>query len=76
MKCITCGAKTVADTTSDVTDLKKCLLVVRNVPCHKCMECNEIIYNGGIVKKLDEIIKSVTQSINEITVIDFNNIAA
>ena len=76
MKCISCGAKTVAGTTSDVTDLQKCLIIVRNTPCSKCTECNEIIYTGDVIKRLDEIIKIVKQSMNEIAVFDYNSVAA
>jgi len=76
MKCITCGAKTVAGTTSDVTDLQKSLIIVRNTPCHKCTECNEIIYTGDVIKKLDEIVRIVKQSMNEIAVFDYNSVAA
>jgi YgiT-type zinc finger domain-containing protein len=76
MKCISCGAKTVSGTTSDVTDLKKCLIIVRNTPCYKCTECNEIIYTGDVIKRLDEVIKVVEQSMNEIAVLDYNSVAA
>ena len=76
MKCITCGAKTITGTTSDVTDLQKSLIIVRNTPCHKCTECNEIIYTGDVIKRLDEIIEIVKQSMNEIAVFDYNSIAA
>ena len=76
MKCITCGAKTITGTTSDVTDLQKSLIIVRNTPCHKCTECNEIIYTGDVIKRLDEIIEIVKQSMNEIAVFDYNSITA
>jgi YgiT-type zinc finger domain-containing protein len=76
MRCITCGAKTIHDTTADVTDYKKCLVVVRNVPCQKCTECNEIIYTGDVVKQLEKAKESVKQSINELAVIDYENAAA
>jgi YgiT-type zinc finger domain-containing protein len=76
VKCISCGAKTNVGTTSDVTDLGKCLVIVRNTPCHKCSECNEIIYTGEVIKLLDKIIDGVKQSMNEIAVFDFKNFAA
>ena len=76
MKCISCGAKTVAGTTADVTDLQKSLIIVRNTPCHKCTECNEIIYTGDVIKQLDKIIGNVKQSLNEIAVFDYNSVAA
>ena len=76
MNCISCGAKTIPGTTSDVTDLKKCLIIVRNAPCHKCIECSEIIFTGDVVKRLGKIVEDVKQSMNEITVFDYNNIVA
>ena len=76
MKCISCGAKTIAGTTSDVTDLQKCLIIVRNTPCHKCTECNEIIYTGDVIKQLEEIIIIAKQSMNEIAVLDYSRAVA
>jgi YgiT-type zinc finger domain-containing protein len=73
MKCISCGANTVVSTTTDVTDLGKCLIIVRNVPCHKCLECDEIIYTGDVVKQLEEITITAKQAVNEIAIVDFNN---
>jgi len=68
---MTCGASTAPGTTTDVTDVQSCLLVVRNVPCHKCTECNEIIYTGVVISGLETIVASIKQSMNEIAVIDF-----
>ena len=42
------GAKAEKGYTTSVTDLGNCLLIVRNVPCYKCTECNEIIYTGDV----------------------------
>jgi YgiT-type zinc finger domain-containing protein len=45
-ECINCGAKTIFETTSDVVELENSLIIIRNTPCHKCTECNEIMYTG------------------------------
>ena len=45
-----CGAKTEEGYTTSVTDLGNCFLIVRNIPCYKCTECNEIIYTGTLLK--------------------------
>ena len=49
MVCMECGAKAEKGYTTSVTDLGNCLLIVRNVPCYKCTECNEIIYTGDVI---------------------------
>ena len=76
MKCISCGLDTSFSTTTDVTDLVNCLIIVRNVPCHKCSECYETIYNGTVVERLEIIIENAKQAMNEIAIIDYNNQAA
>ncbi|MCL2633194.1 MAG: YgiT-type zinc finger protein [Oscillospiraceae bacterium] len=73
MRCISCGAKTFVSTTSDVTDLDGRLVIIRNVPCHKCIECNEIIYTGDVVKHLEEVLSTAKSTISEIAVVDYNN---
>ncbi len=49
MKCMKCGAEVIKGVTTDVTDLGTCLVIIRNVPCHKCMECVEAIYTGDTI---------------------------
>ena len=73
MKCISCGTQTFASTTTDVTDLKNCLVIVRNVPCYKCSECDEIIYTGDIVRQLEDITETAKKAMNDIAIVDFNN---
>jgi len=76
MNCVSCGAKTSSGTTTDITELGNCLIIVRNVPCFKCSECNEIIYTADVVKRLEKITESNKKAINEIAIIDYNNKAA
>ena len=76
LNCISCGAKTDVSTTADVTELQKCLIIVRNTPCYKCTECSEVIYTVDIIKQLDKIIAAVKQSMNEITIFDYESIVA
>jgi YgiT-type zinc finger domain-containing protein len=73
MKCISCGAKTAPGTTTDVTDAERCLIIVRNVPCHKCSECDEVIYTGDVIKQLESITTAAKNAVNEIAIVDFDN---
>ena len=71
MMCMECGAKTEKGFTTDVTDLGNCLIIVRNVPCFKCTECNEIIYTGDVIKRLEEIIAAAKKLMQEISIVDY-----
>ena len=75
MKCMKCGATAQKGFTTSVTDLQDCLVIVRNVPCFKCSECNEIIYTGDIIQQLEEIIDSVKKVMQEISIIDYSKVA-
>ena len=76
MKCLKCAAEAVKSTTTDVTDLGDCLIIIRNVPCYKCTECNEILYTGDVMRKLDAIIAKAKQTLNEISVCNLRRRAA
>lgn len=75
MKCGKCGAEAKAGFTTSVTDLGGCLLIVRNVPCYKCTECNDIFYTGGVVQKLERIISRAQSALEEISVVDYGKVA-
>ena len=70
-----CGAKAEKGYTTSVTDLENCLLIVRNVPCYKCTECNEIVYTGDVVKRLEQITEQAKQFAQEISIVNYSSAA-
>lgn len=76
MKCMKCGREAFISTTTEAIELGFGVLVVRNIPCYKCEECDEIFYTGDVVKKLEQIIEKVKSLMQEITVIDFGKAVA
>ncbi len=75
MVCVECGAKAKKGLTTSVTDLENCLIIVRNVPCYKCEECNEIIYTADVVKKLEQIIEAAKKLMQDISIVDYSKVA-
>ncbi len=75
MRCSECGANTEKGFTTSVTDLGKCLIIVRNVPCYKCNECNEIIYTADVVQHLEQIIETAKKLMQQISIIDYSEAA-
>lgn len=75
MLCMKCGSKAEKGLTTDVTDLGSCLVIVRNVPCYKCDECNEVIYTADVVKKLEQIIAKAKDLMQEISIVDYRRVA-
>lgn len=75
MRCLRCGATAEKGVTTSVTELGDCLIIVRNVPCYKCSECNEVIYTGDVVKRLETIIDSAKKLMQDISIIDYTKAA-
>lgn len=75
MVCMECGAKAEKGYTTSVTDVGNCLLIVRNVPCYKCVECNEIIYTGDVIKRLEQIAEQAKQFAQEISIVNYDSAA-
>ncbi len=71
MKCVKCGMEAYKSTTSEAIEMEFGLLVIRNIPCYKCEECDEVFYTGDVVQKIEEITNRAKQLMQEITVIDF-----
>ncbi len=75
MKCIRCGGNAYKSTANEAIDTDFGLLIIRNIPCYKCEECDEILYTGDVAEKIEEIIDSVNRSVQDITVVDYLKVA-
>ncbi len=75
MKCIKCGRDSFESTTTEAIEFGFGVLVIRNIPCYKCEECDEIMYTGDVACKIEEIIESFKNSLQEVTIIDYVKVA-
>ena len=76
MKCGKCGHGTYRSTNTEAVELDNGrLLIVRNIPCYKCRECDEIFYTGDVVEQLEVITAEVKKQSRELTIIDFSKAA-
>jgi len=75
MRCPKCGAKAEKGVTTSVTDLGGCLIIIRNVPCYKCKECDETIYTADVVQRLESIIQTAQCAMQGISIIDYARVA-
>ena len=71
MKCMKCGNNAYESTTTEAMEMEFGLLVIRNIPCYKCNECDEIFYTGEVAKKIERITEAVKNYMQEVTIIDY-----
>ena len=76
MKCMKCGRDVYQSRTTEAVELENGgLLVIRNIPCYKCRECDEILYTGDVVQQLEQLIATTKQLAQELMVVDYNRAA-
>ena len=78
MKCIYCKGFITDGTTTDVTDLTTSVIIIRNVPCHKCTQCGEVSFTIEVSERLEKIVDKIinTDSATEITIVKYADTAA
>ena len=75
MKCMRCGKPAYKSVTSEAIELGFGLLVIRNIPCFKCEECDDIFYTGDVVQKIEAIVAEAKKLMQEILVIYYDDAA-
>ncbi len=72
MKCMKCGRETFESRNAEAIELENgCLLVIRNIPCYKCKECDEVFYTGDVVEQIEQIITMAKTLTQELMVVDY-----
>lgn len=75
MKCMRCRKTAYKSVTSEAIELGFGLLVIRNIPCFKCEECDEIFYTGDVVQRIEAIVAEAKKLMQDIRVIEYGDVA-
>lgn len=75
MTCFMCKGDIEKSITSYMTEYNGCYIIIKNVPCTKCMQCGEEYLNGATLKKIEGILEKLKGILTEIAVVDYNNAA-
>ena len=76
MRCLSCKYGNMIDsTTTYVITLENYVLIIKNVPCMKCTQCGDELFNTDILEKIDEIISETEKLAREVSIIDYSKVA-
>ena len=76
MKCMKCGRETFESRNTEAIELENgCLLVIRNIPCMKCTECDEVFYTGDVVEQIEQIAAAAKTLTQELMVVNYSTAA-
>lgn len=74
--CMFCKNKTfIESTTTHVVNYQNCIIIIRNVPCLECDQCGEKYYIDEVAEKLERLVNSAKQLMQEISVVDYKTAA-
>ena len=76
MTCFFCKGTLVDDCANHFVDLNSSMIIIKNVPCQKCDQCGEVVYGGAIVRRIEQIVKAMKNSLTEIAVVNYSEKAA
>lgn len=74
--CMFCKCDTVKpSTTTHVVNYKGCIIIVKNVPCEECEQCGEKYYTDEVAEKLEGIVNTAKNLMQELSVLDYEKAA-
>ena len=76
MRCFYCRSAMEDTTTTEFTDFGTSIIVVRDVPCHRCTECGEIAYDLKVGERVERIVDVLKKSMQEVAIIRYSAEAA
>ena len=72
MTCFFCKGNMESGTTVHTVELKNCIVVIKNVPCHKCEQCGEIVIDGEVAERIEQIVSGFEKVLTEIAVVNYS----
>ena len=77
MNCFYCKSNDIVSSfTTHVVDLGKCVIIVKNVPCHECEKCGAKFYDDDVAEQLERIVKLSANALTEIAVVNYSGSVA
>ena len=72
MNCFFCKGELTSSTTTHVVTLDKCIIIVKNVPCTRCVQCGETFYADETAQQLEKIVETARRNVlSEVTILDY-----
>ncbi|MEG1972697.1 MAG: type II toxin-antitoxin system MqsA family antitoxin [Oscillospiraceae bacterium] len=73
MTCFICNGNMEESVTNHFVTLDNgSMIIIKNVPCMRCVQCGETWYNGVVAENLEEIIESLEKSLTEVAIVNYH----
>jgi len=76
MKCFFCKNDETAEAkTTEVYEIDGNLVIIRNIPCLECEQCEEKYFIDTVMGRLENLVDEARKMIQEVSIIDFSKVA-
>ncbi len=72
MTCFYCGGNMADSTTTHFTEVNGHYIIIKNVPCHKCTQCGEVVFSGSVVERLEQITEQLEKALTEVAIVNYS----
>ena len=73
MTCLFCKSDIEKSFTTYFSELDNCMVIIKNVPCYKCTQCGETVFSGTVVKRIEDILDKIENSITEVAIVNYSD---
>ena len=75
--CVFCKGKLKPAVTDYIEKIENYVVIIKNVPCEKCVQCGEEYYSTTVAKRIESILNGIQRISTELTVsiIDYDHAA-
>lgn len=70
-KCFFCKGSIEDSITNYMLDLNGQFIIIKNVPCHKCLQCGEVSFSYATMKQLEKIVAQLKQALTEVAIVEY-----
>ncbi|MCM1328654.1 MAG: type II toxin-antitoxin system MqsA family antitoxin [Ruminococcus sp.] len=72
MNCFFCKGDMQESTTTYFEQLENSIVIIKNVPCLKCVQCGETAYTAAVSERIEEITAQLEKAFTEIAVVNYS----
>ncbi len=74
--CSYCKSESFVESkTTYVVEYKECIIIIKHVPCEECEQCGEKYFSDEVARRLEKLVNTAKQFMQEISVIDYSRAA-
>lgn len=72
MFCYFCKGDSEESTTTFFSEVNDHIIIIKNVPCHKCTQCGDVYFNFTVTERLEQITEQLESSYIEVAIVSYS----